>query len=123
MRTPARKLFAAMSRRDLGAILLAAVAGAAPPVLAAPADTLEDTLREVLPPGLDPRALGERLLAERQGTPHRAACLAHAGGPAAPRDLKARVAADFAAGRILAVDGWQLSATEAWLCAALACEA
>ena len=33
--------------------------------------------------------------------------------------VPARVAEDFAAGRVVSVDGWQLSETEARLCAAL----
>jgi hypothetical protein len=72
----------------------------------------------LLPPGLDPLAIGAALRAVHPGCT-RADCFAHA----ALADLAALpsvAAADFAAGRTVTVDGWILSHTEAWLCAALA---
>jgi hypothetical protein len=105
-----------LPRRALGAIALAAC------VAPAGADRLATALRDVMPPGLDPLAVGRRLLAAPGAPSCRGDCLARAGVdtalPAAP--LRARVAEDFADGRVVAVDGWRLSATEAWMCAALA---
>jgi hypothetical protein len=113
----------------------AMAAGAALLGLARPAaaDTgLRAMLRTVLPPGLDPDGIGRLVAAQALDRPGRAVCLARAGAPAAlwqaegaaRWDWVARqVAADFAAGRIVAVDGWQLAASEAWLCAALHCGA
>jgi hypothetical protein len=75
-------------------------------------------LRRALPPGLDPYAIGTALRATHPAC-STADCRARAALPN-PADLPARIAADFAAGRTVTVDGWVLSHTEAWLCAALA---
>ena len=79
---------------------------------------LRDALRRHFPPGLDPIALGARL---RAANPEQSVMEWRIHAPlGAIADLPARAAADFAAGRTLAVDGWLLSRTEARLCAALA---
>jgi hypothetical protein len=79
---------------------------------------MEAALRLVLPPGLEPRALGAALRAAHPDCTAQE-CLVRAALPDLSV-LPARSAADFAAGDIVAVDGWILSRTEAWLCAALA---
>lgn len=76
------------------------------------------TLRRHLPPGLDPHEIGAALRATHP-TCSTADCLARAALPN-PADLPSRIAADFTAGATVTVDGWVLSHTEAWLCAALA---
>lgn len=83
----------------------------------APRPGLAAALHRHLPPGLDPAVLGAALRVAHP-TCTTADCLARAALPN-PADLPARAAADFAAGRTLAVNGWILSETEAWLCAAL----
>ncbi len=82
---------------------------------AAPSAT---ALRRALPPGLDPYAIGTALRATHPAC-STADCLARAALPN-PADLPARIAADFATGHTITVDGWLLSHTEAWFCAALA---
>jgi len=84
---------------------------------------LRACLADVLPPALDPLAIGWAVLATQGPDCDAAACLRHAGRPAAIPPVWGWVAAqvrdDFAAGRIMQVAGWQLSRTEAWLCAVL----
>ncbi len=105
-----------LPRRLLLALLPAALlaphgADAAPSATAA-------ALRRGLPPGLDPHQIGAALRVTHPDC-STADCLARAALPNFA-DLQARIAADFAAGRTVTVDGWLLSHTEAWLCAALA---
>ena len=105
------------TRRRTLAAALAFLATAFTP-RASRAASLATSLRQHLPPGLDPRALGAALRAAHPGCTA-ADCLARAALPN-PADLPARSSADFAAGRTITVNGWVLSRTEAWLCAALA---
>lgn len=110
-----------LPRRALAAGLAVLAAPSSPGARALPgqaaSSALTAALRDVLPPSLDAGALGRWLRAAHPAcTP--AECLVRAG----VRDLAtlpSRVAADFAAGRVVAVDGWLLSRTEAWLCAAI----
>ena len=108
---------AELSRRHLATLM------ATLPVLLAAhpaqATTLESALRRTLPPGLDPRALGTALRAAHPACTT-ADCLAHAAPPDNLATLPSRSAADFANGHTITVNGWILSHTEAWLCAALA---
>ena len=80
---------------------------------------LRTRLAALLPPGLNPAAIGAALQAQTP-TPF-AACLDTAGCSLAPSPawLAGRVTEDFTTGRTLTVAGWHLSHTEAWLCAAL----
>ena len=74
-------------------------------------------LHRQLPPGLDPRAIGAAL---RAAPPGSGAAVWRAGADLpSPDELPARAAADFAAGRIVIVQGWILSRAEGWACAAL----
>jgi hypothetical protein len=77
-----------------------------------------DELRRILPPGLDPAAIGAALRASYP-TCSRGECRTRA-ALADLANLPARAAADFAAGHTVIVEGWILSRTEAWLCATLA---
>jgi len=77
-----------------------------------------DDLRRILPPGLDPAAIGAALRASYPGCT-RGECRTRA-ALADLANLPARAAADFAAGRTVTVEGWILSRTEAWLCATIA---
>lgn len=95
----------------LAALLFAGPAAAQQPGLRA-------ALRHHLPPGLDPAALGAALRAAHPACSTQD-CLARA-ALADPAALPAQSAADFAEGHTVIVDGWVLSRTEAWLCAALA---
>jgi len=79
---------------------------------------VESILARTLPPGLDPRALG-RVMRAAHPTCTPADCHAHAALPTLAA-LPSAIAADFAAGHTVTIDGWLLSRTEAWLCATLA---
>jgi len=75
-------------------------------------------LARTLPPALDARSIGRALRAA-----HPACTTADCRARAALADLAAlptATTADFATGATVTVDGWVLSRTEAWLCAALA---
>lgn len=91
----------------------------------AAARDLHAVLAGILPPGLNPSALGAAMCAtaRREGAPLNAAtCLRMAGVPGTSAGwswVAAQVAEDFAEGRMVDVQGWQLAHTEAWLCAAL----
>jgi len=106
-----------LTRRLLLAILPAL---AVPPPAAAepPAYAVAGALRRHLPQGLDPHAIGAaQRAAHPTCTP--ADCHAHAALPTLAA-LPSAIAADFAAGHTVTIDGWLLSRTEAWLCATLA---
>ena len=75
-------------------------------------------LRQHLPPGMDPHAIGAALRAAHPGCTT-ADCHTRAALPDLAR-LPAASTADFARGDTVTVDGWVLSRTEAWLCATLA---
>ena len=82
--------------------------------------SLRANLAAILPSQLDPEILGAELHANAPVS--FAGCLHRAGLPGAILDraaIAARVAEDFAAGRVINVAGWQLAQTEAWLCAAI----
>ena len=84
------------------------------------ARNLRASLAIILPPALDPAALGAELHAAAPVL--LADCLHRAGlGDADPNPawLAARSAGDSAAGQVLTPAGWHLSRTEAWLCAAI----
>ena len=104
------------------ALVLAALSAGAPWSARPAAATagLDACLHRLLPPGIDVARLGARAQASKPvGL---AECLRLAGVmDAAPGWdwVPAQVSEDFATGRIVTVDGWQLSQTEAWLCAAL----
>ena len=100
--------------------LTAAATPRAPRAASLRAASLRISLAGILPNQLDPELLGAELHANAPVTV--AGCLHRAGATGAVLDhtwIAARVAEDFAAGRVVNVAGWQLAQTEAWLCAAI----
>lgn len=79
---------------------------------------LRASLDGILPRALDPGHLGAAL--HTPAPVCLADCLHHA-GTLVPEHawVAAQVAEDFARGRVVNVNGWRLSHTEAWLCAAI----
>ena len=111
----------APTRRGLVAALAALLlfpARSKSAVTAPPPRAIAAALRAILPPGLDPYRLGAQFHVDQPNC-NPAHCLDRATLPDLAA-LPARVAADFAAGDTVTIDGWVLSRTEAWLCAALA---
>ncbi len=97
----------------LGAAALAAVAGLAS-LPAAESETLSWPFRD----HASARAIGRRYLRTHPASSElQVTRLLLRPGADRGRRIRERIAADFAAGRVVILDGWVLAATEARLCA------
>jgi hypothetical protein len=108
-----------VTRRRLLELLAAAAALAAAPAWARPSRPGPEASWPWSAAGLrSAEAIGRRLVARRPDQAvELAARAARTARRADPRDLRRRIREDFAGDRVVQVDGWVLSHTEAGLCA------
>lgn len=116
--------FATASRRAIMRGALGVVAGALavflPPAFRAIAHPLDAAVARLLPHRASARTIGLAYLAVAPGESSAEQLRERLGSLADAARIAEQVRADFAAGRVVVIDGWTLSLTEARACALVA---